>query len=139
MLEQNISTVNNDVKTLVKDAQALFTAATALTGEKAEELRGRGMRALDTALRRLSESEALIRVLGEPPGRLALVRAKFGLSPTKTDTAHPTLEEFVARFTALHEGRMAPLDDRTRFAWIAAWTLLRWRPARRPLERLCEL
>ena len=50
MLEQNISTVNNDVKTLVKDAQALFTAATALTGEKAEELRGRGMRALDTAL-----------------------------------------------------------------------------------------
>ena len=29
MLENNISTVNNDVKTLVKDAQALFTAATA--------------------------------------------------------------------------------------------------------------
>jgi len=57
MLEQNISTVNNDVKTLVKDAQALFTAATALTGEKAEELRGRGMRALDTALAKAQEAQ----------------------------------------------------------------------------------
>jgi hypothetical protein len=55
MLEQNISTVNNDVKTLVKDAQALFTAATALTGEKADELRGRGMKALDTALARCTK------------------------------------------------------------------------------------
>ncbi|GGC01056.1 DUF883 family protein [Pseudoduganella buxea] len=57
MLENNISTVNNDVKTLVKDAQALFTAATALTGEKAEELRGRGMRALDTALAKAQEAQ----------------------------------------------------------------------------------
>ena len=57
MLEQNFSTVNNDVKTLVKDAQALFTAATALTGEKAEELRGRGMRALDTALAKAQEAQ----------------------------------------------------------------------------------
>jgi len=57
MLEQNISTVNNDVKTLVKDAQALFTAATALTGEKADELRGRGMRALDTALAKAQEAQ----------------------------------------------------------------------------------
>ncbi|PHV05035.1 MULTISPECIES: DUF883 family protein [Rugamonas] len=57
MLENNISTVNNDVKTLVKDAQALFTAATALTGEKAEELRGRGMRALDTALAKAHEAQ----------------------------------------------------------------------------------
>jgi ElaB/YqjD/DUF883 family membrane-anchored ribosome-binding protein len=57
MLENNISTVNNDVKTLVKDAQALFTAATALTGEKAEELRGRGMRALDSALAKAQEAQ----------------------------------------------------------------------------------
>lgn len=57
MLENNISTVNNDVKTLVKDAQALFTAATALTGEKADELRGRGMRALDTALAKAHEAQ----------------------------------------------------------------------------------
>ncbi|HEY0585404.1 Membrane-anchored ribosome-binding protein, inhibits growth in stationary phase, ElaB/YqjD/DUF883 family [Duganella sp. CF458] len=58
MLEQNISTVNNDVKTLVKDAQALFTAATALTGEKADELRGRGMKALDSALAKAHEAQA---------------------------------------------------------------------------------
>jgi len=57
MLENNISTVNNDVKTLVKDAQALFTAATALTGEKAEELRGRGMRALDSALAKAQDAQ----------------------------------------------------------------------------------
>jgi len=58
MLENNISTVNNDVRTLVKDAQALFTAATALTGEKAEELRGRGMKALDSALAKAQEAQA---------------------------------------------------------------------------------
>ncbi|UGQ47852.1 DUF883 family protein [Massilia endophytica] len=58
MLENNISTVNNDVKTLVKDAQALFSAATALTGEKAEELRGRGMRALEGALAKAQEAQA---------------------------------------------------------------------------------
>ena len=57
MLENNISTVNNDVKTLVKDAQALFTAATALTGEKAEELRGRGMKVLDSALAKAQEAQ----------------------------------------------------------------------------------
>jgi ElaB/YqjD/DUF883 family membrane-anchored ribosome-binding protein len=50
VLESNIKVVNNDVKTLVKDAQALFQAAAALTGEKAEEVRNRGMRLLDTAL-----------------------------------------------------------------------------------------
>ena len=41
MLENNITTVNNDVKTLVKDAQALFSAAAALTGEKADEAKQR--------------------------------------------------------------------------------------------------
>jgi ElaB/YqjD/DUF883 family membrane-anchored ribosome-binding protein len=57
MLENNISTVNNDVKTLVKDAQALFTAATALTGEKADELRSRGMRALESALAKAQDAQ----------------------------------------------------------------------------------
>ena len=50
MLESNINAVNNDVNTLVKDAQALFQAAAALTGEKADEVRNRAMRLLDTAL-----------------------------------------------------------------------------------------
>ena len=50
MLQSNFNTINNDVNTLVKDAQALFQSASALTGEKAEEMRHRAMRQLDTAL-----------------------------------------------------------------------------------------
>ena len=34
-----LKTVRNDMKTLVKDAQALFAEAAAATGEKADELR----------------------------------------------------------------------------------------------------
>ena len=40
----------SDVKALVRDAQSMLTAAASLTGEKAEELRTRGMALLDTAL-----------------------------------------------------------------------------------------
>ena len=65
MLETNISTVNNDVKTLVKDAQALFTAAAALSGEKADEVRSRGMRALDAALVKAQEAQASALVAGK--------------------------------------------------------------------------
>lgn len=65
MLETNISTVNNDVKTLVKDAQALFTAAAALSGEKADEVRSRGMRVLDAALVKAHEAQASAMVAGK--------------------------------------------------------------------------
>jgi len=40
----------SDIKALVRDAQSMLTAAASLTGEKAEELRARGMALLDTAL-----------------------------------------------------------------------------------------
>jgi len=40
----------SDVKALVRDAQSMLTAAASLTGEKAEELRARGMELLDRAL-----------------------------------------------------------------------------------------
>jgi ElaB/YqjD/DUF883 family membrane-anchored ribosome-binding protein len=46
----SIKDASNDMKSLVKDAQALLTAAAALTGEKADEMRGRGMEMLDRAL-----------------------------------------------------------------------------------------
>ncbi len=65
MLEANINTVNHDVNSLVKDAQALFTAAAALTGEKAEELRNRGMRMLDSALTKGKEVQASALVTGK--------------------------------------------------------------------------
>ena len=40
----------SDMKALVRDAQSMLTAAASLTGEKAEELRARGMELLDKAL-----------------------------------------------------------------------------------------
>jgi ElaB/YqjD/DUF883 family membrane-anchored ribosome-binding protein len=40
----------DDTKTLVRDAQSLLQAAAALTGQKADELRARGMDMLDQAL-----------------------------------------------------------------------------------------
>lgn len=65
MLESNLKLVNNDVKILIKDAQALFQSATALTGEKAEEMRIRAMRVLDTALARVQELQANAGIVGK--------------------------------------------------------------------------
>ncbi len=58
MLESNLEAVNNDVNTLVTDAQELLHAAAALTGEKAEEVRNRAMRLLDAALLKGREAQA---------------------------------------------------------------------------------
>lgn len=65
MLESNIKLVSNDVKVLIKDAQALFHSASALTGEKAEDVRIRAMRALDTALVKVQELPANARIVGK--------------------------------------------------------------------------
>lgn len=65
MLESNMNAVNNDVKALVTDAQALFNAAAALTGEKADEVRKRGMRMLDDALASAQEMQANAIVAGK--------------------------------------------------------------------------
>jgi len=46
----SLDDAGTDVKALVKDAQSLLTAAAALTGNKADELRERGMELLDVAL-----------------------------------------------------------------------------------------
>ncbi|PFH04534.1 ElaB/YqjD/DUF883 family membrane-anchored ribosome-binding protein [Collimonas sp. PA-H2] len=59
MLEKNLKAVNRDVKVLVQDAQALFQAAAALTGDKAEELRARAMRLLDSALVAAQEAQTV--------------------------------------------------------------------------------
>ena len=50
--DSNMSDASSDVKALVRDAQSMLTAAAALTGDKAEELRSRGMELLDRALGR---------------------------------------------------------------------------------------
>lgn len=49
MLNANIKTVRNDMNTLVKDAQELFREAGLTTGQKADELRARGLKMLEAA------------------------------------------------------------------------------------------
>lgn len=58
MLQSNLKTIRTDMNTLVRDAQDLFRAATALSGEKAEELRSRGIRLLDTAVEKAQDAQA---------------------------------------------------------------------------------
>lgn len=65
MLESNIKDLNKDVKTLVTDAQALFNEAAVLTGEKADEVRNRGMRMLDAILQNAQEGQACALVAGK--------------------------------------------------------------------------
>lgn len=59
MLTSNIKTVRNDMKTLVKDAQDLFREASLVTGEKAEELRAKGLALLDTAMEKAQEIQTV--------------------------------------------------------------------------------
>jgi ElaB/YqjD/DUF883 family membrane-anchored ribosome-binding protein len=47
------------MKTLVKDAQELFREATLATGEKAEELRAKGLVLLDTAMEKAQVVQAV--------------------------------------------------------------------------------
>ncbi len=49
------SNVQGDVKTLMRDAQSLLHAAATLTGEKADDLRKRGMELLDAAMAKGSQ------------------------------------------------------------------------------------
>lgn len=53
-----LKTVRNDMKTLVKDAQALFAEAAAATGEKADELRARGLTLLEAAAEAAQTAQA---------------------------------------------------------------------------------
>ena len=54
-IDSNFQNASADVKLLVKDAQALLTAAASLTGEKADDLRTRGMELLDRAMGKASQ------------------------------------------------------------------------------------
>ncbi len=59
MLTSNIKTVRNDMKTLLRDAQELFREASQVTGEKAEELRAKGLVLLDSAMEKAQEIQAV--------------------------------------------------------------------------------
>ena len=58
MQEITQKSVTKDVNVLVKDAQALFQYAATLTGERADELRTKGMRLLDNALTKAQDAQA---------------------------------------------------------------------------------
>ncbi|KRB94107.1 DUF883 family protein [Noviherbaspirillum sp. Root189] len=59
MLNSNIKTVRNDMRTLIKEAQDLFREATQSTGGKADELRAKGLSLLDTAMDRAQEVQGI--------------------------------------------------------------------------------
>jgi len=59
MVANNIKTVRNDMKTLVKDAQDLLREASLASGDKADELRARGLAMLETAMDKAHEVQAL--------------------------------------------------------------------------------
>ncbi|MES2757018.1 MAG: DUF883 family protein [Pseudomonadota bacterium] len=71
-----LNSASADVKTLVKDAQTLLTAAAALTGEKADELRGRGMQLLDVAMGKASQVQGQAMVKGKELAHTADVYVK---------------------------------------------------------------
>ena len=75
-LNGNVNNVTTDVKTLVKDAQSLLTAAAALTGEKAEDMRTRGMELLDVALGKASQVQGQAIVKGKELAHTADVYVK---------------------------------------------------------------
>jgi ElaB/YqjD/DUF883 family membrane-anchored ribosome-binding protein len=75
-LNGNLGNVQTDVKALVKDAQALLTAAAALTGEKAEDMRARGMQLLDQALGKASQVQGQAVVKGRELAHSADVYVK---------------------------------------------------------------
>jgi ElaB/YqjD/DUF883 family membrane-anchored ribosome-binding protein len=71
-----LNSASTDVKALVRDAQSLLTAAAALTGTKADELRERGMQLLDVALGKASKYQDQAVVKGKELARTADVYVK---------------------------------------------------------------
>jgi len=69
MLSNNIKTVRNDMNTLVKDAQELFREASHATGEKADELRAKGLVMLEKAAERAHEIQAVAIEKGKAAAR----------------------------------------------------------------------
>ena len=67
---------SGDMKSLVRDAQSLLSAAASLTGNKADELRERGMELLDQALGKAGKYQDQAMVKGRELARTADVYVK---------------------------------------------------------------
>jgi ElaB/YqjD/DUF883 family membrane-anchored ribosome-binding protein len=75
-LNSGLDDAASDTKALVRDAQALLSAAASLTGKKAEELRGRGMELLDQALGKAGQYQDQALVKGKELAHTADVYVK---------------------------------------------------------------
>jgi ElaB/YqjD/DUF883 family membrane-anchored ribosome-binding protein len=72
----SLDDTGSETRALVRDAQALLSAAAALTGKKAEELRGRGMELLDQALGKAGQYQDQALVKGKELAHTADVYVK---------------------------------------------------------------
>lgn len=59
MVTASVKTVRNDMRTLMREAQDLFREAASATGEKADELRAKGMALLESAISKAQEVQAV--------------------------------------------------------------------------------
>ena len=75
-LNGSLDNVQTDAKQLMRDAQAVLTAAAALTGEKADAMRARGMEMLDVALGKASTVQGQAMVKGKELAQTADVYVK---------------------------------------------------------------
>lgn len=75
-LNSQLSAVQADFKVLVRDAQSLLQAATALGGEKADDLRKRGMELLDVAVGKAGSAQGQVAVKGKELAATADVYVK---------------------------------------------------------------
>ena len=69
MLTSNIKTTRNDMKTLMQEAQELFREATSATGDRAEELRDKGLILLDAAMEKAQELQGVALEKGKKAAR----------------------------------------------------------------------
>jgi ElaB/YqjD/DUF883 family membrane-anchored ribosome-binding protein len=60
MHTSRVKTVRHDFSGLLREAQDLFREATAITGEKAEELRSKGIGLIDTALAAAQDAQGAV-------------------------------------------------------------------------------
>ncbi|MET0981681.1 MAG: DUF883 family protein [Telluria sp.] len=75
-IDSSLQNASADMKLLVKDAQALLTAAASLTGDKADDLRARGMELLDRAMGKASQYQGQAAVKSKELAQTADVYVK---------------------------------------------------------------
>lgn len=65
MPTSSIKTVRHDMSTLVRDAQALFREATSASGDRADELRHKGLMLLDAAMEKAQDAQVIAAKTGK--------------------------------------------------------------------------